>query len=79
MSALRDALGSGEITVGTRVDVEHLRASAVGATVEARAVLTAVEGRLLTFVVSLVQSDEEAARGTVVRAIVDREKFLSPL
>lgn len=79
VAAVRDGLGSGETTVGTRVDVEHLRPTAVGATVEARATLTAAEGRRLTFVVSLLEGDVEAARGSVTRAVVDRDGFLSRL
>lgn len=79
VAAVSKALREGETTVGTRVDVEHLRASSVGATVEARAMLDVVEDKRLEFVVSVTETGREVARGRVVRAIVDRKKFLDRL
>ena len=73
--AVRDALADGETTVGVRVDVEHLRPSRVGAAVQARATLTQVDGRRLTFSVSAVEEGAEVARGTVTRVVVDRARF----
>jgi fluoroacetyl-CoA thioesterase len=68
-------LPTGSTTVGARVDIEHLRPSAVGAEVEARATLTVVDGRRLVFAVSVVQDGDEVARGTVTRVVVDRAAF----
>jgi fluoroacetyl-CoA thioesterase len=79
VAAVREALREGETTVGTHVDVEHVRASAVGATVEARATLESVEGRRLEFAVAVSEGGREVARGRVVRAVLDREKFLGLL
>jgi len=79
VSAVREALGDGETTVGTHIDLEHLRATAVGASVEAMATLEAVDGPRLEFAVTVRQDGREIARGRLVRAVVDRERFLSRL
>ena len=78
------ALPPGSTSVGTRVDVEHLRASTVGAQVVALASLAYVDGRLVRFEVAAEQVDSDGAQhrvaaGTVTRVIVDRERFLARL
>lgn len=74
-------LPAGSTTVGTRVDVEHLAASPVGAVVEVAATLTATDGRVLTFEVAAQDRDsgDVLGRGTITRAVVDGERFLSRL
>jgi len=79
VEAVREALRDGETTVGIRVELEHLRASAVGTTVESHAILDVVEGGRLEFAVTLAEAGREVARGRVVRAVVDRRQFLSRL
>jgi predicted thioesterase len=83
VAALAEALPAGSTSVGTRVEVEHLAASAVGAGVRLTASLAHVDGRLLRFEVA---AEEERADGPVVvatgrvtRVVVDRERFLSRL
>ena len=71
-------LPTGTTTVGTRVELEHLVATPVGGTVTAEARLSTVDGNRLSFAVTVHDdSDRLAARGTVVRALVEREKFLA--
>src|SRR6266511_2065507 len=72
-------LGSGDVPVlGTpRVELEHLLATPVGATVTAEARLSTVDGRRLAFAVTVHDGDRLAAQGTVERALVDRERFLA--
>jgi fluoroacetyl-CoA thioesterase len=77
VAAVRDALAEGETTVGLVVELEHLRPTGVGATVAARATLTAVDGRRLEFAVQVTGDGRDVARGRVVRSVVDREVFLS--
>ena len=75
--AIADELTPGRTTVGTRVEVDHLAASPVGAVVWVRADLLAVDGRALTFAVTAEDgSGRRVGEGRVVRAIVDRERFL---
>jgi predicted thioesterase len=77
LAAVAGALESGQTTVGTRVELDHLRPSAVGASITARATLTSVDGRRLTFDVEASDADQVIARGVVVRALVDRSRFAS--
>jgi fluoroacetyl-CoA thioesterase len=70
-------LPPGTTTVGTRVELEHLVATPVGGTVTAEARLSTVDGRRLAFAVTVYDGERLAARGTVERALVDREKFLA--
>jgi len=79
VAALRPFLGPGETSVGTRIDLEHRAPTAVGATVTARATVTGVEGRGVTFALRVVEGDAVVASGTHVRVVVDREWFLSRL
>ena len=68
-------------SVGTRIDVEHLAASPVGARVEVTATVRYVDGRLLRFEVVAVHAADErlVGRGEVTRVVVDRDRFLSRL
>jgi len=70
-------LPPGTTTVGTRVQLEHLLATPVGGTVTAEARLSTVDGRRLVFEFTVHDGDRLAARGTVERTLVDREKFLA--
>ncbi len=79
VAAVADALADGQTSVGTRVDLEHVVASPVGATVVVEALLTDVDGSRLRFVVTVRDGDRVAATGTVQRAVVDREVFLGRL
>ena len=53
--------------------------SAVGARGLATATLTAVEGRKLTFAVEAVDEGGVIGKGTHVRFIVDKERFMAKL
>jgi fluoroacetyl-CoA thioesterase len=69
-------LAPGATTVGTRVEIDHLVATAVGRAVVAEATLTTVEDRRLTFAICVRDGDTVAARGTVERVLVDRHQFV---
>ncbi len=71
----------GSTSVGTRVQVEHLAASRVGAEVEVTASSAYVDGRLHRFTVSArdTGSGKVLAAGEVTRVVVDAERFLSRL
>jgi fluoroacetyl-CoA thioesterase len=75
LRAAAASLAPGQTTVGTRVELDHLAPSPVGATVRADAELVYRSGRRLTFDVRLTQDGREVAAGRVVRAIVDRDRF----
>ncbi len=71
-------LSSEQTSVGTRVDLEHLAASTVGAKVTATATLIHTDGRLVRFqVAALDDTGTLLASGEIRRVIVDRERFMS--
>lgn len=76
MVAVRAGLERGETTVGMRVQLDHLAPIAVGSTVRAEAVLERVEGRRLTFTVSVSDDAGLVAAGRVTRVVVDHARFL---
>ncbi len=71
-------LKAGETTVGIKIRIEHRRATPVGGTVQVRATPTSDVGdRRLTFAVAAIDdSGHVVAEGDIVRAIVDRDRFL---
>ena len=74
------ALSDPQTSVGTRVSLEHLAASPVGATVQVTATASYVDGRLVRFDVSARQPDGKLlGSGEITRVIVDAERFLSRL
>jgi predicted thioesterase len=77
VAAVAGALEPGATTVGARVELEHLAATSVGATVAAGARLIAIDGRRLEFEVVLNEGTQLVARGRVDRIVVDRERFLN--
>lgn len=74
--AVAGQLGSGQTTVGMRIQLDHLAAVCVGSTVRAEAALEKIEGRRLTFTVSVTDGRGLVAAGKVTRAVVDRQGFL---
>ena len=74
--AVHDELGDGTTTVGYRVQLDHLAPTAVGGRVQAEAMLESVEGRRLTFRVSVSDGHGLVAAGRVTRVVVERARFL---
>ena len=68
-------------SVGTRVQLEHVGASAVGAVVRVTATVAYVDGRLVRFQVAAEQDPDQqvVAHGEVTRVVVDRDRFLARL
>ena len=77
VAAVGDRLPPGQTTVGMRVQVDHLQPTAVGHEVTAEAVLKHVEGRRLTFAVSVNDNRGLVAAGKVTRVIVDVDRFMA--
>jgi fluoroacetyl-CoA thioesterase len=78
---IEGALGPGETSVGTRVQLEHLAASPVGAELEVSATTAYVDGRLHRFSVAArhVADGRVVASGEVTRVVVDAVRFLGRL
>ena len=79
MVAVAPGLPEGAATVGAEMNVSHIKPSGLGAEIVASAVVTAVEGRKITFNVGARDAEGMIGEGTHVRFIVDRERFLAKL
>ena len=79
VEAVQEYLPEGWTTVGTSVDVEHLRPSPLGDAVTAKAILVKREGRKLDFSVSAADSSGIIGQGNHKRFIVDRGVFMEKL
>lgn len=77
VSALDGKLDAGQTTVGGRIDVRHLAATPVGMVVRARAELTVVEGRKLSFKVEAWDAVEKIGEGLHERYVIEVEKFVA--
>ena len=77
VAACDHLLPDGYRTVGIHVDVSHLAATPVGMRAIARAELTAVEGRKLTFRIEARDERELIGQGIHQRMVVSVERFAS--
>jgi predicted thioesterase len=75
VNGLAPYLAPGQQSVGTMVNVRHLAATPLGATVTARAELIAVEGRRLTFRVEAHDGTDLIGEGTHERTTIDLARF----
>ncbi len=79
MMAVAGMLDEGETTVGSMVNTTHLRPSAVGAEISAKATLIDVDGRKLTYHVIAMDGDNVIGEGEHIRFIVDRDRFMKKI
>jgi fluoroacetyl-CoA thioesterase len=75
VNGLAPHLAPGQQSVGTSVNVKHLAATPVGATVTARAELVSIEGRRLLFKVSAHDGVDLIGEGLHERALIDLARF----
>ena len=68
-------LAAGWITVGTEVDVRHLAASPVGATIRTTARVIEVERRVIRFEVAAFDGERKIGEGRHGRGLVNYEQF----
>jgi fluoroacetyl-CoA thioesterase len=73
--AIRSCLQPGWITVGTEVDIRHLGASLVGATVRVTGKVVAVERRVIRFEVEAFEGERKIGDGRHARGLVNAEIF----
>ena len=74
--AIAEALKETETTVGISLNIEHTSATPVGLEVRSEAVVTAVEGKIITFEVTAFDEIGQIGHGTHKRCIVNAQKFL---
>jgi predicted thioesterase len=77
VAALAGQLDDGTTTVGSWVELHHLAPTPVGAIVSATATLVSVEGRRLTFDITVADPAGDVAEVRHTRAVVPRDPFLA--
>ena len=77
--AIAAHLEPGWITVGTEVDIRHLAASLVGATVRTTAKVIAVERRVIRFEVEAFDGARRIGEGRHARGLVNAASFTKRL
>lgn len=75
--AIAPQLEAGEATVGTRLTIEHLKATPLGMRVHVESRVVAVKGRRLTFEAQARDEVELVARGSHERFVIDLARFLA--
>lgn len=74
-----DKIGEGNTTVGIAVNIKHLKASPVGATIRCEAELTEVDRRRLVFKVQCFDDDTLIGEGIHERFVVVSAKFMAKI
>jgi len=69
-------LESGFGTVGTTINISHLKGTPVGANVECVATLIKIDGNSLTFNIVVTDETGKVGEGTHSRFIIDEERFM---
>lgn len=79
MQSVQSFLPEGFSTVGTEINVQHLKATAIGKTVFCESKLIAVSGREMKF--EIIASDKNGiiGKGSHTRVVIDIDRFLSHL
>jgi fluoroacetyl-CoA thioesterase len=76
MEAVAGHLAAGQTTVGYEVQLAHLSPTPIGAKVTAEVTLESIEGRRLSFRLSVNDARGLVAAGRVTRVIVVRDRFI---
>jgi predicted thioesterase len=77
--AVEPALPPGKITVGTRIEVDHIKSAGIGTIVVSTARLAEINGRFLVFDVESRDGNEVLGRGRITRAIIDLSRIQQKL
>lgn len=75
-AAVDTQLEENTTTVGMRAQLDHVAPVRVGSTIRADVTLEKVEGRRLTFTVSVCDASGLVAAGRITRVVVNRDEFL---
>lgn len=79
LAAFRLAEQYGHQTVGTKVNISHLRACRPGTAIKITATLVEADGRRLEYAVKVEDASGILGEGTHQRYIIDPERFMSKL
>ena len=73
--AIQSSLPSGWVSVGVEVNIRHLAATPVGRTVTAKAIVTEISDKLITFEVQAHDGVNLIGKGTHTRAPINLARF----
>jgi len=76
VGATASRMPPGTTSVGTRIELDHKAATAIGRTVIAEARLAKADGRRLFFEIVVREGDVVVADGRIERVVVDRQRFI---
>lgn len=79
LNALKPYLEAGQSAVGTHVDISHLAATLLGASVTAVAEVTGRDGRRVEFAVEAADETRRIGAGTHQRMLIDLAEFSARL
>lgn len=79
MQAISGTLPASQVTLGYGHDMQHLAPTPLAWTIQIEARLQNIDNKLLSFRIQASDGAEIILSGTHVRAIVDRERFLSKI
>jgi len=69
----------GEITVGTRVCIDHTAATGIGSLVRAEAIMEKMDGKFYVYRVRAWDEEKDLGSGVVHRAVVNVSRFAAKL
>lgn len=73
-------LPEGNTSVGVSINMQHLKASPIGALVECSATISAIEGRKYTFTIKTIDAGGNLiGEGVHERVVVNVEKFMGKI
>lgn len=79
LTSYKMAEAEGHQTVGTKVNISHMRACRPGTELTATAEILEFEGRRIEFSVKVEDADGLIGEGTHQRYIIDPERFMSKI
>jgi len=79
IEAIKDYLSPGELSLGTRVTIQHLSATPLGMKVTAHALLKGVGKNRLFFLVDAHDEREKIAEGEHERLLVSKDRFVQKM
>ena len=74
--ALEGFLSDEQTTVGIELNIKHLSATPVGMDVRAEATVTAIDGKIISFMLEAFDEAGKIGEGTHKRAIIHSQQFL---
>lgn len=73
--SVAEYLGADEETVGVSLDIRHLSPTPIGMPVRCESTLIAIDGRILTFELSVFDEVDKIGEGRHTRAIIKGKRF----